>query len=1114
MSLTQTETNRLLQAGYNYAILDELVSDVKDAKKWTEFRKLLRNPKKNLKSLVELIQTVRRQPVTGKRGKKRKGVKGPVSFRKRREAPESDVEVAEPVVDDLKHNTPGKQTESKEEKEEKEPPKQKQATKRKQATEEKESAQSKKKALDHARKLQQDEQRHQTELVKLQQQLARNQRIQESKEAHTAASFASLQNKLQTQERVHAHTVARIRQHHQSQMELNQQQQEERMRLQQQKLEGAAAKMQFDLEATTFKARLKEEARLRAQEETARQKEAELTLKKQIHEDKMEHSRKTELQRLLDKQTDRAVRTEEKQEDRAAKSKEHEASRTFSASQAELTRTSKKLEAEKARFENEKLLHHKLTAAAAQKEKEQTHRKEEKERDRAERAEESQRTRTFKAAQTKKSRKHAKKLQTQKLTSAAVDKVQAEHRQTQQKKEEREFKVQQTQQAQQHKADEDKKARHHSARLLQHKLTSRAGEDEKKRQHTEKLLHQKLESKAEETEKARAARAAEQQLKSAQQEQDAKAKADKEKHEKEEKQKKEKHEQLKSKVPRTKYEKYKLEKEQQHEIKAEGEARKMASQDESLNAFIDSFEEEIKQRHIPTKKTQGIKDVVGEVISGLGWGAIQGLTVGVINQYVQNRLDIPQANYVPDEFEVIKKSGPMDDFDPLPPQGAAPSTSGIPSLVPLPDDAMDDPTQIPLPGDEMDEKHIETKPGDPQPVPPARPPADPIAQHGHELEPPMAYPVRDDAAVARPEQEGDMHKFYGARQFVEDGAKGVETWIKEHPKISGGIGVGLLAPGMKGLASRIYNYTKAKPELKKATPTEQTSTITNPPNKRAKPNPATPDDPTPNQGLETADYIPEYSWKGEYSKLHDTNQRESLGYGTPGPVPHSGPEPPSVPDVKPGLPHDNSTATLRSRYGVLGPKDVIPSTERQLASDIQFDMFSFVQPGFGEGRDNKLFNYQNFTQDFVQDVGPDFYPRPDDGRLNYQHAMPWQWQSVQPVQSGVQMLVKETDLAPKIMQMARKYGEGAVPVLGYDKPEVSQSRSSQDLPRDRRSLYEPVIQNADPMHPILDPPGYVLQRRGMRRLFSPWREPQKRERQPLSTGPHLNKRRSLEVILP
>jgi hypothetical protein len=74
--------------------------------------------------------------------------------------------------------------------------------------------------------------------------------------------------------------------------------------------------------------------------------------------------------------------------------------------------------------------------------------------------------------------------------------------------------------------------------------------------------------------------------------------------------------------------------------------------------------------------------------------------------------------------------------------------------------------------------------------------------------------------------------------------------------------------------------------------------------------------------------------------------------------------------------------------------------------------------------------------------------------------------------------------------------------------------SSSGLPRDARSPFEPVIQNKAEWTPTVDPAGYLLGARGWKRPFSALRSPQEHETQRDNGGPHLRKRRALEVILP
>jgi hypothetical protein len=207
--------------------------------------------------------------------------------------------------------------------------------------------------------------------------------------------------------------------------------------------------------------------------------------------------------------------------------------------------------------------------------------------------------------------------------------------------------------------------------------------------------------------------------------------------------------------------------------------------------------------------------------------------------------------------------------------------------------------------------------------------------------------------------------------------------------------------------------------------------------------------------------------------------------------------------------------TLRPQWGSAGVKDVIPSGKQQLRSDLEFDMFSVVGAGFGEGRDNKLFNQQQQRDKYILPLGKQYKPNAWDGPMNTQHPIPWQWQSVKDMNHVKRYIDRTVAESHHAMMTAIKFGEGSAAGYGRDVPEEPMHVSSSGLPRDIRSPFEPVIHNSDPMTPVLDPAGYLLQRtRGLKRPYSAWREPQKLETYRDNYGPHLNKRRSLEVVLP
>jgi len=207
--------------------------------------------------------------------------------------------------------------------------------------------------------------------------------------------------------------------------------------------------------------------------------------------------------------------------------------------------------------------------------------------------------------------------------------------------------------------------------------------------------------------------------------------------------------------------------------------------------------------------------------------------------------------------------------------------------------------------------------------------------------------------------------------------------------------------------------------------------------------------------------------------------------------------------------------TLRPRFGSAGVQNVIPSVREQVRSDLEFDMFSVVGPGYSEGRDNKLFIQQQQREHNILPVGQKFQPNEWDGPLNYQHPMPWQWQMVKDMQHVKSYIDQTMAEKHRAMLTAIKFGEGTAAGFGRDVPEEPLRVSSSGLPRDIRSPFEPVIHNSHPMRPAVDPAGYLEHKqRGMKRPFSAMRDPFKREHYRDNNGPTLNKRRSLEVVLP
>lgn len=211
---------------------------------------------------------------------------------------------------------------------------------------------------------------------------------------------------------------------------------------------------------------------------------------------------------------------------------------------------------------------------------------------------------------------------------------------------------------------------------------------------------------------------------------------------------------------------------------------------------------------------------------------------------------------------------------------------------------------------------------------------------------------------------------------------------------------------------------------------------------------------------------------------------------------------------------DHSLATLRPRFGLAGPENVIPASRDQLASDLRFDLFSVVQPGYGEGRDNKIFQEQKFRENHVLPVGGYYKPNSWLGPLNTQHPLPWQFQSVKSMSKVAQYDALMASRRQKGFKATLAVGEGSTQVMGRDYPEIKSGVSSSGLQRDARSFFEPSILTQDRMRPVIDPAGVSLNKRGFRRAFETWREPMMGETPWDEGGPTLKKRRALEVVLP
>ena len=262
-------------------------------------------------------------------------------------------------------------------------------------------------------------------------------------------------------------------------------------------------------------------------------------------------------------------------------------------------------------------------------------------------------------------------------------------------------------------------------------------------------------------------------------------------------------------------------------------------------------------------------------------------------------------------------------------------------------------------------------------------------------------------------------------------------------------------------------------------------------------------------GAGAAGYTPTQMKDGEKNR-----DKEGAGYGSKY----------LAPDLRAGgdssnSEHKEAENTLRAQYQ-LDPlaNQVVPSANKQIQSDVLFDMFSVVPPGFGQGVDNKLVHENEARETAIRFKEPLYTPRfehggADIGIAQHIHPLPWQ---LQPNDTGAQIIQHLMKLEHKMKMMksllmqASKSGEPASTLPGT----TNRHASSKGLERLPTNELEPVVHNRSPWEPVAEAPGYALNKRGFRHTHSPWASPFQREYDYVNSGPTMQKRRALEVILP
>jgi hypothetical protein len=219
--------------------------------------------------------------------------------------------------------------------------------------------------------------------------------------------------------------------------------------------------------------------------------------------------------------------------------------------------------------------------------------------------------------------------------------------------------------------------------------------------------------------------------------------------------------------------------------------------------------------------------------------------------------------------------------------------------------------------------------------------------------------------------------------------------------------------------------------------------------------------------------------------------------------------------LDPNSGQSNTFDTLRMAYGEAEPSDVLPDKRTQMASDIRFDMFDYVSPGFGNGVANKLFQLEESNTNRIR-FGGQLMSQSYDGPINGVAVPPWQLQRAIPasylsMQGKYDMLEKRA--ASSVRQSALATSE-STDVLGDDIG-YKYERSSKDLPRNNLSPFEPMIRNDMQWTNVKMPTGVALNKKRFRLETDAMRYP--RHLAPslrMMGGPTMSRTRALEVILP
>lgn len=185
---------------------------------------------------------------------------------------------------------------------------------------------------------------------------------------------------------------------------------------------------------------------------------------------------------------------------------------------------------------------------------------------------------------------------------------------------------------------------------------------------------------------------------------------------------------------------------------------------------------------------------------------------------------------------------------------------------------------------------------------------------------------------------------------------------------------------------------------------------------------------------------------------------------------------------------DTSETILRPRFDMAGLEQLYQTAKKQRDSDVMFDMFDMVQPGFGEGAQNKLFLGQEYHRDAIQFGGHMSDLRRSDGQTDGPRPPPMQFQNgltMGDIETYMQGLEGEAVEAELMMR------QNPTSTALYQ--DLNMKPSSKGLLTNKPSPLLPVIDNMERMRHVRPAAGVHLQKRGLKSVYNTWNMPEQRE---------------------